>query len=473
MTGTIETHSAKIRITDIREETLAAVERDTLLPQVASSDSGLSILDILLARFRSANTIAEEQNLLREIGRAAESLDELSEAYVREQVVEILSDHGRSAPARIADKALARLSTTGAKSAPPIVDTVAAWESPVDGADVLTELSAAYTRYAVLPAGATDALALWCMHTYLFDRYMITPRLVLTSPEKRCGKTTVLDLLGATCQRPLPAANLTVAVTFRSIAAAHPTLLIDEADTFLRDEASELRGILNAGHRRGGRVLRCTGDAYEPCAFDVFAPAVIAAIGRIPETLMDRAIVISMRRRLREEQVARFRADRLQPLHELARKCARWADDHRPFLDLDPTMPNALHDRAADNWRPLVAIADRAGGQWPQLGRTAALSLAAIGQDDGSFRIVLLGDIRTICSARREPRIATAALLAELVAMEDRSWGDWSSGQPMTPQALSRLLRGFGVTAAKWREGTTTVRGYERDTFADAWKRYL
>ncbi|HEX7706506.1 MAG TPA: DUF3631 domain-containing protein [Thermoanaerobaculia bacterium] len=428
--------------------------------------------DALLSRLRAAQSLDDEQTILRDLGSMARQLDDLGRVYVREQTIAILAAHGRSSPARIADAALGHSTAETTTVSTDLVRVVEPWHGPVDGARLLDDLASTITRHVVLPAGAADALALWIVHTYVFERHIITPRLLICSPEKRCGKSTLLGLLGETCNRPLVAGNLTAAVMYRVIEAAHPTLLIDEADTFVA-EADDLRGIINAGHRHGGVVLRCVGDDSEPRAFACFGPVAMAAIGRVPDTITDRSVIVSMRRRGRTEHVERFRLDRVAPLRDLARQCARWAADHGNTLDLDPATPEALHDRGADNWRVLLSIADRAGRHWPGQARAAALRLSDDRDDDESTRVHLLGDIREVMDARGLDRIATTDLLADLHAMESRSWGDWSHGRAMTPQALGKQLKPFRITAAKWREGTLTVRGYDRADFGDSWGRYL
>lgn len=174
------------------------------------------------------------------------------------------------------------------------------WPEPVDGAELLGVLVATFTRFLALPDHAAEALALWTVHTHTFDAGAITPRLALTSPKKRCGKSTALGVLQKLVPRPLPAANITAASFFRAVEKWRPTVLVDEADTFLRGN-DELRGILNAGHRRDGCVIRSVGDDHEPRAFKVWAPVAIAMIGRLPDTLEDRSIVVSMRRKLPNE----------------------------------------------------------------------------------------------------------------------------------------------------------------------------
>ena len=468
-----------IRIVDLCAETMATVERDaaqatTAAPMISFEVPGKNLDDdraALLGRLRDAQDVTAEEIVLRDIARFMRPLDPLSIAVVRDEVVSILTKHGRSSPARIADAALVAVVRPQAL-APQIVRSVEPWPDAVDGAELLHDIAASISRHVALPSGAEDAAGLWVVHTYLFDRHMISPRLALLSPEKRCGKTTLLGLLGELCDRPLSTANLTGPVMFRVIESIRPTLLIDEADTFL-PEAQELRGVINAGYRRGGSVLRCDGDDNEPRPFACYGPVALAAIGRLPDTIIDRSILIEMRRRGRGEHVERFRFDRVEPFRDLARRCARWTVDHGDHLDLDPAMPEPLHDRARDNWRVLLSIADRAGGDWPQRARNAALALSALGTDDESIRVTLLGDIRAIFDAHGLDRIATAELLAELHGMDHRSWGDWSHGKSMTPHALGRQLRAFKISSRQWRDGSIRERGYERADFADAWERYL
>ena len=169
------------------------------------------------------------------------------------------------------------------------------WPETVNGADLQDEIVNKVKRYVVLPEGSAEILALWAVHTHVFECFGHSPRLALTSPEKRCGKTTTLDVLTELVARPLPTSNATTAAIFRTIEKAKPTLLIDEADTFLKDN-EELRGVLNAGHRRGGQIIRTVGDDHEPRQFSTWAPAAIAMIGRVPDTLEDRSVSIALRR---------------------------------------------------------------------------------------------------------------------------------------------------------------------------------
>ena len=189
------------------------------------------------------------------------------------------------------------------------------WPESVNGAALVPELTGAILKYVVLTENDALAVAMWILHAYCFDAFACTPRLAITAPEKRCGKTTLLDVIGLLVPRPLSTANISAAATFRTIEAVRPSLLIDEADTFL-SENEELRGILNSGHRKGGQVIRTVGDDFEVRAFSTHTPVAIAQIGKLPDTLADRSVHISMKRRAPGETVSRLRHGRTPELSE-------------------------------------------------------------------------------------------------------------------------------------------------------------
>jgi putative DNA primase/helicase len=346
------------------------------------------------------------------------------------------------------------------------------WPAAVNGAELLGALAAFLARHVFLPPGAADALAAWTLHTYCFSHFRHSPRVVFTSPEKRCGKTTALDSLGLVVCASLPTANITAAALFRTIELTAPTLLIDEADTFLRGN-EDLRGALNAGHKRGGQVIRCVGDDAEPRAFAVFAPAAIAAIRRLPGTIEDRALVVRMKRATRAEQPVPLDAKAEAEGARLAKMCARWAADHADKLAAtEPALPPALFNRVADNWRPLFAIAEMAGGDWP--GRLTTASAALSSDDDEGLGIRLLEDIRAIFAARKADQIASADLCKELIAIETSPWSEVRHGSPITQNVLARLLRPFEVVPGTVRlDGKSTPKGYKLSAFSEAWRRYL
>jgi hypothetical protein len=252
-------------------------------------------------------------------------------------------------------------------------------------------------------------------------------------------------------------------------------MLVDEADTFLKD-SDELRGIFNSGHNRSQAVvIRTAGDDHEPMAYSTWSPKVIAMIGSLPSTLEDRAIAIPMRRRRSDERVEKFRADRNYGMGDLARQCARWVQDNSDDLrEIDPGMPGALHDRASDNWRPLIAIADVAGGEWPENARKAAEALTPT-EDESSIGTLLLTDIRDTYSSRNEPEwISSKDLCEALVGLTDRAWSEVQrGGKPLTPPGLARRLKPFKVSPVQHKTGEKNARGYLFADFQEPFSRYL
>ena len=349
------------------------------------------------------------------------------------------------------------------------------WTNKVDGASLLTDIVGDICRYMVMPRHAAEVVALWTVHTHAYDFFQHTPRLHVTAPEKGCGKSTLLDVLACLVRKPIKTENLSTAVLFRAVDKYGPTLLIDEIDTFLRDN-DELRGCLNAGHAKGGKHLRCDGDNNDIKAFKTFAPAALAGIGKIPPTLADRSIPIILQKRRADEPVENFREGRAQHLRDCASQIARWVQDHEIELRAaEPELPGDVMNRLADNWRPLVSIADAAGGDWPDRARNALAQLTHRDDDEGeSIRVQLLADIRMIFKATGTDKIASETLVARLHEMEGHPWSDYGRGQSgITKTQVARLLKGFGVAPTTIRDIEKPLKGYKLSSFNEAFSRYL
>jgi putative DNA primase/helicase len=350
------------------------------------------------------------------------------------------------------------------------------WPEPVDGAGLLTALAETFTRYVVLPQGGADLLALWVVHTYALDGAQVTPILAILSPQKRCGKTTLLGVLTALVHKPLPGANITPAATFRSIEAFTPTLLVDEADSFIRDN-EELRGVLNSGHSRSmAYVLRMVpkGDGFEPRRFSTWCCKAIAGIGRLPETLEDRSVVLTLQRKTREEKVRRWREAIRQDLLPRRQQCLAWAQEHAETLQLaTPALPAALNDRAADNWEPLLAIAETAGGEWSERARRAIAQLEGLRPAEDTAAVILLKDMHTLFVERKTDRLLSNELVEALRGMEDRPWPEWSKGKPLTVRQVAKLLAPFEIRPKTIRDGPERGKGYLLHDCAEIFSRYL
>lgn len=348
------------------------------------------------------------------------------------------------------------------------------WPDQVDGAALLTNIGEAIRAHVVADRPTIVAAALWCAHTYLLDGLTISPIANITAPEMRCGKTVLLSVLGFLAWRPLQAANITPAATFRALEKWTPTLLIDEADSFLRDN-EELRGVLNSGHTRASAyVLRCVGDDFEPQRFSTWGAKALSGIGAIPPTLADRSIPLVLRRKLPSETVANLRHSPPSTWANLRRKLVRWTQDHAGEIAAARPAPVAgLGDRANDNFEPLLAIAEAAGGHWPKLAREAATRLC--GQPDGaSGADELLAAIRDAFDHHGADRLPTAALLETLCSDFEAPWSTWNRGKPITPRQIARKLADYKIHPSNMKLPSGSVaKGYTRESFADAWARYL
>ncbi|MEU7934318.1 DUF3631 domain-containing protein [Micromonospora echinofusca] len=359
---------------------------------------------------------------------------------------------------------------------------------PVDGAAILDQVHACLTKYVILPSTeAMDAVALWIAATHAQPAWAHAARLVIRAPEKRCGKSRLLDVVEATCYAPLITVNASPAAVYRAIGTDDPpTLLVDEADTIFGPAAEaneDLRGLLNAGHQRNRPAIRWDAAAQKVEKIPTFSMAALAGIGAMPDTIEDRAVVIRMRRRAPGEQVAPYRHRRDSPaLRALARQLTGWLRANLRNLETaEPAMP--VEDRAADTWEPLVAVADLAGGDWPQRARQACEALNA--ERDGnavpSDRIRLLTDCRAAFRAinavdnQGRPAIPSSVLLDKLRTDPEAPWAEYGkAGTGLTAMKLGQLLAEYEIRSANIRFGSAygQVKGYYQADFTDAWNRY-
>lgn len=343
----------------------------------------------------------------------------------------------------------------------------------VDLAHYLSAVEGFLCRYVAFPSEHEPvAVALWIAQAHLVERFDVSPILTVTSAEMRSGKTRVLDCLELLVPEPFRVILPSEAVVYTVLSQRpRPTLLLDEAETIFGTRTAEkyegLRAILNAGNRKGTPVRRVRMDGHrrEVERFDVFGPKAVAGIGKLPDTVADRAIPIRMRRRAATEPIERFR-QRIAT----AQASGIVADWSAVTLVTDVTVPEGLNDRAADGWEPLLAIADAAGGQWPQRARLAAVALTSGDDDQVSVGIRLLGDIREAFGDGSY--LQTAELLRRLHDLEDAPWAEWY-GKPLTARGLAKLLEPYRVSPTIKRVAGDVSRGYFRSGFDDAFGRYL
>lgn len=349
---------------------------------------------------------------------------------------------------------------------------------PIDPAQLLDEIVAVIRRYIILDVQLAIAAALWVALTWFADVVSIATLAIISAPEKACAKTLLQTLLAHMAYRPLSAANVTTSVLFRSVELWKPTIFIDEADTFFRASA-ELRGMVNAGYHRGGFVLRseAVGDSFVPRKYNVYCPKSIAGISlekHLTDATMSRGIVFNLRRKLPHETVERFRHADKKIFTDISSKLARFAADHSlQVRQARPTLPEALSDRAQDNWEPLLAIAECAGTESVQRATEAALKLSGPNVESVSTGNELLADIQRVFESKGVTKISTTDLIRELTAEEELPWATYNRGKEISPRQLSKQLSFYGIKSKTVRFGVSTPKGYEYSQFEDAFARYL
>jgi hypothetical protein len=348
-----------------------------------------------------------------------------------------------------------------------------------DGAQLLFNVSEFLGRFVAYPnEHAQIAHTLWIAHTHLMEAWDSSPRIAFLSPEPGSGKTRALELTASLSPNAIEAVNMSSAYIFRRIGAdiGLPTLLIDEVDALFAGKSQaneEIRALLNAGHRRGAVVGRCVirGKEISTEESSAFCAVALAGLGWLPDTLMSRSIIIRMRRRAPNEAIEPYRhRDHASQGEVLRERLDAWAStliDH--IARARPVMPPGVEDRAADCWEPLLAIADAAGGHWPDIARDTAVALVASARDaNPSLGIRLLDDLRQVFGEHKE--LTTEQILSSLHGLPESPWGS-IKGKPLDDRGLAVRLRKYEIKPKVLK--AFNRRGYRREDLADSWQRYL
>lgn len=384
----------------------------------------------------------------------------------------------------------------------------------MDAQQLAKEVDTLVKRYCILPnEDAYVAVTLWVFHTHAIEAFEATPRLAIISPEKQCGKTRVLEVLALLCKDAKNTLNISVAAMYRFLDEQQPTLLMDEVDAVFNpkkpsEKSEELRGIINGGYRKNNPIIRCGEFGRRIDEFDAYAAMALASINALPDTVMDRAVHIIMRRRLPGETVASFRertarAEAL-PLYEALAEWGAEASEVLPGIIERIILPKGLEDRPADIWEPLIAVADLIGGDWPDKARRASVNMtnAAQGNMDNSLGVKILRGIKQCfeegvninrpfqvknyttgkAENKRLPivdctgnscKVSSGHLADYLNSIEGNQWAAWNGGSGINPNEIARYLKNYGI------EGSVQVKihkqnhkGYRQDQFEDVWDRY-
>lgn len=353
---------------------------------------------------------------------------------------------------------------------------------PPVGAELLDDIRAFLRRFVVYPSDhELIAHTLWIAHCWFMEAWDSTPRIAFLSPEPGSGKSRALEVTEPLVPRPVHAINCTPAYLFRRVAdpVGRPTVLYDECDTLFGPKAKEheeIRGVINAGHRKGAVAGRCVirGKIVETEELPAYCAVALAGLDDLPDTIMSRSIVVRMRRRAPTEPVEPWRprvnGPEAEKLHD---RLANWAAAINPLESGWPAMPDGVTDRRADVWESLVAVADTAGGHWPKTARATAETDATANRGaKPSIGVLLLRDIRRVFSDR--DRMRTSDILTGLNRMEEGPWGSIRRGDPLDARGLATRLGRYGI-GPKFQHsgGEPPYKGYSRTQFEDAWSRYL
>ncbi len=333
------------------------------------------------------------------------------------------------------------------------------------------------SRFVSYPSEpAQIAHVLWIIHTHLMEKWESTPRLAFLSAEPASGKTRALEITELLVPNAVCAVNVSPAYLFRKVGCEEgATILFDEIDTVFGPKArenEEIRGLLNAGHRRGAVAGRCVVRGKEILTEEIpaYAAVALAGLGWLPDTILSRSVIIRMRPRHSGETVEPFRRRIEVPKGGQVRKQIEvWAKDVE--ISWPENMPPEIQDRDADVWESLIAVADAIGGDWPMRARAAGVALVTASKDlEPSLGIRLLTDLRQVFGDVHA--MTTQTILLSLNRIDESPWGDLR-GKPLDERGLANRLKPYGVKSKTIRVGESTPKGYRREDLLDAWRRYL
>ena len=434
-------------------EEIAASESAQVIEEIAVSESAQAIENdnALIAKLSSLNPLEYDRARKEEaakMGITVKTLDDAVKNARKETTVEAL----------------------------PFA-TVDVYPEPINPAKLLDDILAACKKFIVLDFPQAIAVTLWIAFTWFIEFVTVAPLLLINAPESSCGKTQLLDFVARLAARAMTAANSSMAYLFRANEMYHPTLLIDEADTFLK-ENTEMKGVINAGYLKASAFVgRTVGEDHTPKQFDVWGAKVLAGISverHLPEPTMSRGHIINLRRKMANETVTKIRHEPAHTFDLLASQLARFAQDYSAQVKAArPELPEELSDRSQDNWEPLFAIAQCAGDKWLDSAKHAAVALSQ-STESVSIGNELLADIQAVFNGKGIDKISTAELITELLEDEESAWHTFNRGRVITPRNIASQLDKYGIKSRTVRtDKFSTPKGYYAADFQDAFARYL
>jgi putative DNA primase/helicase len=352
------------------------------------------------------------------------------------------------------------------------------WPEPVDGDSLLRDIIRRICCHVVITDDGALTIALWIMLSWVHDEIAIhSPILNINSAEPESGKSTTMGLIAFLMPKCIASVEASEAPLYRAIKRWQPSFAFDEFDNILADDdKAALRSVINSGHTRGQAVLRCVTDDHTPELFSTFAPKAIGMCGRkLPPPTLSRCIFVELRRRRKDEHFEKFKHVDDSELADLRRRLRRWAMDNEDTLrNANPSMPDELQNRRADNWRIQFAIADLAGLDWGDKARAAATKIEGKA-DNRTIGVRLLADIKALFDADPEAHcMHSATIVAGLAEDPEKPWAEFTRGKPLTQNRLAKLLGTYEITSQTVTPpGLKDAKGYYRSQFEDVWSYYL
>lgn len=342
-------------------------------------------------------------------------------------------------------------------------------------------------RFLVLPNESDyTIISLWIAHTYFTHKIKTTPRLAIISPEYGCGKSRVLEVLESLTFKGEKLDHHTRSYLMRTVELIReeftrpPTLLIDEIDSVFRaksEEGEATRAFANTGYRATGFYGITEGDSKKtPTKFRTFAPMALAGKGEVlPESVMTRAVIIRLQRRMGNEFIEDFLTDLVAfEAEELREELLGWSDYcAQDIAVLNPELP--VRDRDREVWLPLFMVAHLADSEWIKRAELALSNIEEAKSDNTLPRErQLLADIWKIFQAQEKDKIKSSVIIVELIGMLDSEWGTYNYGKPINERALAKKLRTYEIKPSQIRfENGVGAKGYYRSEVESAVKRYL
>lgn len=461
----------------INEQSSDSIKKPNILPDVQPLETTTDDID------EPSSVILPQQDLKVSLDSAQATIDrlatlsELEYELERTETAKSLNNMSVRSLDKLLKKAKSKIES---ESSDNLTVDIEPHSKPVTNIALIVSLI-----YQILEdhIACTDAVkvaaTLWILMTWVIPASHILPIAWINAPEKRCGKSTLLTLMSRMSKRSLSTSNITGSALFRSIESYKPTLFIDEIDTFIHDNEG-IRGVLNAGHSRDNPyIIRCVGDDNEPVPFNVYGAKAISGIGKIPSTLIDRSISLTMRRKMKSETKKQVRALPVGITNTIQSKLARWSDDNMLAVKAAmPVLPICVNDRAQDNWEILLKIAMILGDDWLEQAYKACIEISGVENDDPSIAEQLLADIRTVFKIKNTDRLLTRDLLSGLCHDPEMLWTTFNQGKRITARQVAKILGGFRISSKDMRTrdlrgNEARGKGYDLGDFQDAFSRYL